>query len=349
MRFNWTDIAEVFVSTALIAYLITPLIRMVALRTGYLDHPKGNKVHAHPTPLLGGLSMYIAFMVGIFTTVKLAQDPRIYHLMTAATFLLIVGLVDDRMGMLPEIKLLAQFLAAMTVVKAGIRIEFLNNYYLNTVVSYLWIVGITNSFNLLDNMNGLSAGIAAIAAVFFGIVMWSSGQLSIAILAFALAGAALGFLRHNFPRARIFMGDTGSLILGFLLASIAIMGSWSTRFLTTSLAMPILILAYPIFDTTLVMVMRLIEGRSVFQGGKDHSSHRLALLGLKKKRAVLVIYGVCVVLGVSAIMVQHLALRPALGVIVCTGLFLLAVGIRLAMVDTGRFGRNRKAKDAGDE
>jgi len=340
---RWTDIVEVFVTTTIVSYLITPLIRNIAIKTGYLDHPKSTKVHAHPTPLLGGLGIYIAFVVGLFTTIRFVQEPKLVSILIGCTFLLIVGLIDDKMGMMPEMKLLAQLLAAMVIVKSGIRIEFLSNYYLNSIFTYLWIVGITNSFNLLDNMNGLSAGIAVIAAVFFGVVMWASNQIEIAVVSFAMAGAALGFLKHNFPRAHIFMGDTGSLVVGFVLASTAILGSWNTRFLTTSLAMPIVILAYPIFDTTLVAIMRLKEGRSVFQGGRDHSSHRLALLGFKKKRAVLVIYSICMLLGFSALLIQRLYLKSAMTVLTIVIVAMLTLGARLAMVDTGRFGRKKKA------
>lgn len=338
---RWSSILEAFVTATLVSYLITPMVRRIALRVGYMDQPKGNKVHAHPTALLGGVSIYVAFALAIFTTVKIAADERVSSLLIASAFLFVIGLIDDRMGMMPEIKLLGQFLAAMVVIKAGVRMEFLNNYYLNVVITYIWIVGITNAFNLLDNMNGLSAGIAAIAAIFFGIIMFQDGQMLVALISLSLAGACLGFLRHNFPRANIFMGDTGSLVIGFVLASTAVMGSWATDFLTTSVAMPIIILAYPIFDTTLVTVIRLAERRSIFQGGKDHSSHRLALLGLKKTRAVLVIYGICIALGISAILIQRLPIRPAMILIGLVIAAMLALSIRLGMVDTGRYGRKK--------
>ncbi|MFH1190124.1 MAG: MraY family glycosyltransferase [Candidatus Omnitrophota bacterium] len=339
------SVIEVFILTTVVSYIITPVVKNIAVKLNYLDHPKTNKVHAHPTALLGGVAIYVSFIVGLLTTVGFAPDVRLTSIIIGSTFLLIVGLVDDKMGMMPEVKLLGQFLAAMIVIKSGVRVEFLHNYYLDTLFTYLWIVGITNAFNLLDNMNGLSAGIAVIASIFFGIVMCTSGQIAVAVVAFALAGAGLGFLKHNFPKASIFMGDTGSLVLGFVLATLAVMGSWSTRFLTTSLAMPILILAYPIFDTLLVTVLRLKEGRSIFQGGKDHSSHRMALLGFKKKRAVIAIYAICVVLGLSALVTQRLALRPAVVLIGCVLVSMLALGIRLAYVDTGRFGRNRGKRD----
>jgi UDP-GlcNAc:undecaprenyl-phosphate GlcNAc-1-phosphate transferase len=321
------------------------MVRAIAMRTGYLDHPKDNKVHARPTALLGGVAIYAAFIAGVFAAMRFSIDRHAAAVMIGATLLLVVGLVDDRMGMMPEVKLLAQFLAAMVVVKSGVRVGFLHNYYLNTVFTYLWIVGITNSFNLLDNMNGLSAGIASIAAFFFGIAMCGGREPQMAVVSIALAGATLGFLRHNFPKAKIFMGDSGSLVIGFVLASVAVIGSWSSRFLTTSLAMPLVILAYPIFDTTLVTVMRIVEGRSIFQGGRDHSSHRLALLGFKKKRAVLVIYAICISLGVSALIIQRVSLKAALAMICLLIVSMLAFGIRLAMVDTGRFGRGKGRRD----
>lgn len=339
------NVIEIFVLTTVISYIITPVIKNIAIKLKYIDHPKINKVHAHPTALLGGVAIYLSFIAGLITTIGFTLDIKLVSIITGATFLLIVGLVDDRMGMMPEVKLLGQFLAAMIVIKSGVRVDFLHNYYLDTLFTYFWIVGITNAFNLLDNMNGLSAGIAVIASVFFGIVMCTSNQIDVAIIAFALAGAGLGFLRHNFPKASIFMGDTGSLVLGFVLAALAVMGSWSTRFLTTSLAMPILILAYPIFDTMLVTVMRSIEGRSVFQGGRDHSSHRIALLGFRKRRTVIAIYGICVVLGLSALLVQRLPLKSALVLIGCVIILMVTLGVRLAFVDTGRFGRNKGKRD----
>ena len=162
---NWLSIVEVFTITTLVSYVITPLVRIIAVKTNYLDHPKETKVHAHPTALLGGLSIYIAFVIGLFTSIRVIQDTKLFSIIIGSTFLLIIGLVDDKLGMTPKVKLLAQFLAAMIVIKSGVRIEFLNNYYLNMIFTYVWIVGITNAFNLLDNMNGLSAGIAAVCVL----------------------------------------------------------------------------------------------------------------------------------------------------------------------------------------
>ncbi|MDO8536102.1 MAG: MraY family glycosyltransferase, partial [Candidatus Omnitrophota bacterium] len=340
-----------FITSVVISYLITPFMAALAARIGYLDHPKTNKVHAHSTPLLGGVAIAIAFFIAILSQwdiVKAFQmDPKITALLAGAAVLLVLGLVDDRVGMGPNIKLFGQFMAAMILYKSGLRIGFLGGYYLNLAVTYLWLIGVTNAFNLLDNMNGLSAGIAVIASFFFGAIALINNQWMVAIISFALCGSCLGFLRYNFPKARIFMGDAGSLVVGFLLSSLAIFGNWKSYGLTTSIAVPLLVLAYPIFDTTLVTVMRIREGRSIFQGGRDHSSHRLALLGFKSKRAVLVIYAICITLGVSAMMVSILPFINGVFIIGFVFLALLLLGIRLSMVDTGRFGRKKGLRKIG--
>lgn len=341
------QIFETFFISAVVSYLITPFVRTIAVKLDYLDHPKDNKVHARPTPLLGGVSIYIAFIIAVIFKQNIMTLPVVKAIILGTSILLIIGLVDDKMGMMPTLKLLGQFLAAMVIIKAGLRLEFIKNYYLSVIITYIWIIGITNAFNLLDNMNGLSAGIAGISAMFFGLISFMEGQTIVSIVSFAVAGSSLGFIRYNFPKASIFMGDSGSLVLGYLLAAIAILGSWKTYILTTSLMIPVLILGYPIFDTTLVSVMRIIEGRSIFQGGKDHSSHRLALLGLKRFGAVLFIYTICICLGVVAVMVTktHWTIGVSLGAAAFIVMF--AIGMRLAFVDTGRFGR-KKGQDGED-
>ena len=340
---NFIQIIEAFFVAGFISYLITPFIRMTAIKLDYLDYPKDNKVHAHPTPLLGGVAMFIAFFIAILMKEQAVAMPQVRAILLGSFILLIVGLIDDKMGMMPNFKLFGQFLAAMVVIKSGLRVEFIPNYYLSVIFTYLWIIGITNSFNLLDNMNGLSAGIAGISALFFGIISLIDGQLVASTVSFALAGCAFGFLKHNFPKANIFMGDTGSLILGYVLASLAILGSWKSFVLTTSLMIPVLVLGYPIFDTTLVSIIRILEGRSIFQGGKDHSSHRLALLGLKRYRAVLAIYGICVCLGLSAVIVTKVYWKTGVSLGILVFISMLALGIRLSTVDTKRFGRKRGA------
>lgn len=342
-NFNVLQIAETFFISAVVSYLATPFLRSLAVLTGYLDHPKDNKIHAHATPLLGGVAIFVAFLVSVVTKSQISAYSPVSAVLIGSFILLIVGLIDDRVGMGPNLKLLGQFLAAMVVIKSGLRVEFLKNYYLNVIFSYVWIVGITNSFNLLDNMNGLSAGIAAISAIFFGAISYLNGDMNASVISFALAGAALGFLKHNFPKASVFMGDAGSLVLGYVLSSVAIMGSWKSGILTTSLLIPVFILGYPIFDTVLVSVIRLLERRSVFQGGKDHSSHRLALLGFKKVGAVVLIYGICVVFGLTALVISSVHWRLAMAIATLEILAVLGLGIRLGFVTTTKLGRRKNA------
>lgn len=335
------QLIEIFFIAIATSYLITPFVRMVAVRLNYLDHPKDNKVHAHPTPLLGGVAIFAAFLIALAAKEDIVSIPQVKAALFGAFILLVIGLIDDRMGMMPGFKLLGQFLAAMVIIKSGLRAGFIPNYYLSVIFTYIWIIGITNAFNLLDNMNGLSAGIAGIAAVFFGTIAYTGSQMVVSAVAFALAGSAFGFLRHNFPRASLFMGDSGSLMLGYILSSVAIMGSWKASTLTTSLMIPVLILGYPIFDTTLVFVIRILERRSIFQGGKDHSSHRLALLGLKRHRTVLVIYAICALLGFMSIIVMKVQHKIGIALVAASFFALFLLGIRLGFIDTKRFGRKK--------
>ena len=343
---NIIQIIETFFIAVVGSYALIPLIKKVAIKFKYVDMPKDNKVHAHPTALLGGVAIFLAFVIAVSTKTNLMDSVQVKAMLVGCSLLLVIGLIDDKVGMMPELKLLGQFLAALIVIKSGVRAEFLPNYYLNVIFTYVWIIGITNSFNLLDNMNGLSSGIASIAAAFFGIIAYMNGQSMVCAISFALAGATLGFLKHNFPKANIFMGDVGSLIIGYVLAVIAMLTSWRTDTWTTSLMIPILILGYPIFDTTLVTIMRTLERRSVFQGGKDHSSHRLALLGFKRYWAVIIIFFFCLFLGLMAIAVKMVSTPIAIGFGVFAFIVMLLLGIYLSFVDTKRYGRKKGAYNA---
>ena len=338
---NIIQIAEVFFLTTVSSYLLMPLLKKLAFATGYLDNPGDNKVHAHPIPLLGGVGVYLAFFIAVALT-SLHKMPQIWFIFLGCSILLAIGLVDDKFGMMPNIKLLGQFIAAMVVVKGGIRVSFTESYYFNTIFTYIWLIGITNSFNLLDNMNGLSSGIAAISSVFFGIIFLLEGQGLAAGFSFALAGTCLGFLRHNFPKARIFMGDSGSLVVGYLLGILSVWSCWQIRQINPSLIVPLLVLSYPIFDTTLVAIMRISEKRSIFEGGRDHSSHRLALLGLKKMRAVLVIYLICILSGMGGVIVAKSNIYTGIVIAVLAFIAFLVFGIWLSSIKTYQYGRKRK-------
>jgi len=322
------DIFGAFFVAIIVSYGFTPLARRIAFKIKLVDHPNHNKSHAHPTPLLGGLSIFVAFFAAILFTTDI--NNYVFGILLGGTILLVLGVIDDGLGMMPQMKLSGQILVALIAYKTGIRVATFEDYYLSMFFTCFWIVGITNAFNLLDNLNGLSAGIAGICSVFFGIIALMNSQIYIAVLSFALAGACFGFLKHNFPKASIFMGDSGSMFLGFTLSCIAVLGSWETEKISLSLSLPILILGYPIFDTTLVTFLRIIERRSIFLGGKDHSSHILASLGLKKKRAVLIIYAICILLGLSALVVSRSPLYIAVPTLVVAAMMMLCIGVYLA-------------------
>jgi len=284
------------------------------------------------------VGIYLSFALSVAITARFALP--IQGIVIGAGFLMILGLIDDRYGMHPSIKILGQAAAAAMVIGSGVSVNFLHTPYLNIPFTLLWVIGITNAFNLLDNMDGLSAGVAFISASAFAAITaryLSLGpeQIQTVVIAAALAGACLGFLPYNLYRASIFMGDAGSLVLGFVLASLAALGSWHSATITTSVLIPILILAYPIFDTTLVTLLRWQRGVPFYRGGKDHSSHRLANLGLSKLETVLLIYLFCLTHALAAILVSSVTLRLALIALfmsACT-LFIFGMVLRKAPLD----------------
>lgn len=326
MHTTW-DVIGVFLISLLVSHGFTPFVRRIAIKFSFLDNPESKKSHAHPTPLLGGLAIYAAFLSSVIFVINV--NNLTLGIFIGAAILLAVGLVDDRIGMMPELKLSAQVLAAMAAFKLGLRVTTIEDYYLCIFFTVFWIVSITNAINLLDNLNGLSSGIAAISSMFFCVIAFLEKDYFTATLAAAIAGSCIGFLGYNFPKARIFMGDTGSLVLGFLLACLAIIGSWETEKITLSLSIPIVILGYPIFDTTLVTIIRIMEGRSIFQGGKDHSSHILAYIGLKKRRAVLLIFAVCFILGIVSLIIKNGSTMIGSVALFITAVTMCVFGLRL--------------------
>lgn len=320
------------------ALLLVPILRGLALKTGFVDLPANRKVHTRPLALLGGVGIYLSFALAVALTATFGIP--ITGIVAGAALLMILGLIDDRQGMNPLIKLAGQVAAAAIVIGCGVHVQFLNTLYLNIPFTILWIVGITNAFNLLDNMDGLSAGIAFISASAFAVITASflflgPEQIQAMTIAAALAGACLGFLRYNLYRATIFMGDAGSMVLGFVLASIAALGSWHSETVTTSILIPVLILAYPIFDTTLVTLLRLQRGVPFYQGGKDHSSHRLVKLGLSSTESVLLIYLFSLTNALAAMLVSLVTFPLALMALfmsVCT-FFIFGMVLRKAPID----------------
>ncbi len=263
---------------------------------------------------MGGLAIYGAFVVAL-----ILFSPPLYlvefgAVLTGATWLVMVGFIDDRNGMKPWIKMSAQVIAGVVLIAAGIQVRIFSTDLLNIPLTIFWIVGITNAINFQDNMDGLAAGITAIASVFFFVMAVREELSLVSSLAAAMAGASVGFLLYNFNPATTFMGDMGSMVLGFVLAVLAVKLDFNVpaeRQVITWMV-PVVVLGLPIFDTTLVTITRLREGRSPTQGGKDHTSHRLASLGLSHRTTVLILYIACAALGFTAVILSRVNILPGL-------------------------------------
>ncbi len=303
------------VLSLILTLILTPLVRALARRWGVIDRPKSDRWHRQPTALLGGIAFAVPIVI-----VRLTLGPplaRDWVVWAGSTWLFLVGLVDDLFHIRPYQKLLGQLVGAALVIGQGLSLTETGSIPLDMAITVLWVVGITNALNLLDNMDGLAAGIAAIAAGFFAAHFQWHGQLD-AARDFAVVTAALvGFLVFNAHPASIFMGDCGALFLGFFLAAGSLYGFQEERTLSPwrSLIVPILILAVPIFDTTLVSVLRKLSGRAISQGGRDHSSHRLVAWGLSERMAVWLLYGLAVISGGLSILVAQLEVKA--GIIIC--------------------------------
>jgi UDP-GlcNAc:undecaprenyl-phosphate GlcNAc-1-phosphate transferase len=297
----------IFVASAFLSLVLTPVALRVALRRDIVDRPGGHKTHTSPVPYLGGTAIVAAFSAAV-ATAALVKPPRagtdeLLAILGIAVGLSVLGLVDDLRGLNVFLRLAAELGAAVAVYAAGVRVD-LGPDWVNALVTVVWVVGVTNSLNLLDNMDGLSAGVASIAAAWLFVIAAASGQFLVAGLAAALAGCAAGFLRHNFHPARIYMGDAGSLFLGFTLSVLAI----KLRFdgpTEITFFVPILVLGVALFDTTLVTVARLAHGRNPLSGGRDHTSHRLVRVGLPVRGAVGLIYTGAVTLGWLALIMSR--------------------------------------------
>ena len=337
------------------ALILTPLCRRVALRLGVMDRPGGKKIHAQPTPLLGGPAIALAQVGGVLASGPV--DPVLVSVLVAAGLILLLGIHDDLSpapgGVRWWLRLLFQGFLAVFVIHPGITLGFLRTPWLSIPVILLWIVGVTNAFNLLDNMNGLSAGVAAIAGLTFAslaarYIDLGPEQLPTVRASAALAGACLGFLPSNF-RSRIFMGDAGSLFVGFTLACVAALGSWRSPTVPTSVIIPLLVLAYPIFDTTLVVILRLRRWQSPVVGGRDHSSHRLVNLGLGRVEAVLLIYLFSLSHALTAVLVSSVTLRLSLLALAGSASVLFIFGMVLRKAPAWGVGASEEGPNRGQE
>jgi UDP-GlcNAc:undecaprenyl-phosphate/decaprenyl-phosphate GlcNAc-1-phosphate transferase len=324
---------------ALVASLmLTVPVRALALRVGMVDLPGPRKVHLQPIPMLGGLAMYGAVLIAILFTLDGPARAQSAGIVTGATLVAAVGFLDDRGWLHHQIKLFVGMpVAALILLASGIHAQVFSvilgpgamGYFLDVILTIVWVVGITASFSILDHMDGLCAGVAAMASVFFALLAYLNGQTMVTTLAAAILGAAAGFLRWNFKPAKIFMGDGGAMFLGFLMAALGLKLRLDHGTHIAAWLAPLLILGATIFDTTLVTISRARRGLLPFATpGKDHSAHRLANVGLGQRGAVIMMYLLGAGGGGAAILVSYLSSREA-ALVGVAAVILLLVGVAL--------------------
>lgn len=317
---NWVVYASTFTIAVLFTAWLTPKLREAAIRFGIVDHPDGAlKTHREPVAYLGGLAIYLGFLLSLTATLPFDED--VLGMLLAGSILVILGLLDDLGSLGPWTKLGGQVIAVLVLVKAGIYIQltFLPPW-VAIPLSVLWLLATTNAFNLIDIMDGLSAGTAAVAALaLFAIAEWN-GWTEGATLLVALAGACLGFLRFNFAPARIYMGDTGSMFIGMMLGALA-MGNAYTRNNPVAALAPALILGVALFDMVFVMYIRRRRGLPVMLGSPDHVALRLRKWRLSTRQTVLLSYAVTAALGVAGFV---MGLLDTTGALIVLGVLALA-------------------------
>jgi UDP-GlcNAc:undecaprenyl-phosphate GlcNAc-1-phosphate transferase len=331
MPFSSSHLVPAAVALVL-ALVLTPLVRAFARRSGVIAKPRGDRWNKNPTAMMGGVAIYLAVTLTFLLFVTHTREGWV--VMGASTALFLVGLVDDFLHIKPYQKLIGQVLGASAVVYFGLLLPWGWGASAAMALTIFWLIGITNAINLLDNMDGLAAGVSAIAAVFIAANFAGNGQLTEATMLAVFAAALLGFLAYNSNPASIFMGDCGSMFVGFFLASSALLSASGDRgrsFIVV-IAVPVLILFIPIFDTTLVTVVRKLSGRAASQGGRDHASHRLVALGLSERRAVWMLYGFAAASGLLAMLVRQFEYHTGVAMVLGFAVVLTLVGVYLAGV-----------------
>ena len=331
------------IAAFVVSLLATPLVRWAARKRGWVARPRKDRWHTQTTALMGGIAIFSGLAIAILVTYgvtpfydtvmasdgKLFSPPLAVVIFSGSAVLFLIGLIDDFVNLRPQTKLIGQIVVASAVTFLGFRLNWFHSLTLDTMVSLVWIVGITNAFNLLDNMDGLCAGVALVCAMSMAL-MFSALNPDAFGLAIVLAGACAGFLVYNFNPASIFMGDCGSLVIGYSAAVLAMQyGSAGPGNRVSAVAVPLLLLIVPLLDTSLVTIIRLLSGRKASTGGRDHTSHRLVLMGFSEKSAVLMLYGIGAISGISAIIVSRsdtftspVVILPVLGSVLLMGIYL---------------------------
>lgn len=323
------DYVLAFIIATGVALFITPGVILLAAKTGAMDAPDARKVHKKPIPRIGGLGIYAAFMVTIVSLLNVVDvtDDVMFELtglIIGGSLIVLVGIIDDYKNLPAKVKLVGQIIAAaVLVIGFDVHIDFITDPFGDPLSDYIytealaipltifWIVGITNTINLIDGLDGLAAGVSIIASITIFLVAMQQEIFLVATLTAALAGSALGFLYYNFNPARIFMGDSGSLFLGFMLAGISVIGAVKCA-TTIALIVPILALGLPILDTTFAIVRRYRGGVPIFKPDKGHLHHRLLDLGFSQRQAVLLMYVISALLGLSAVALTEVSSQMAI-------------------------------------
>ncbi|PKM92719.1 MAG: hypothetical protein CVU80_01885 [Elusimicrobia bacterium HGW-Elusimicrobia-4] len=306
-----------FLISFIVAIITTPILILVAKKYDIIDHPKTPvKTHTVATPYLGGLAIFFGFVTSLFIIRHITNFPTgtlrsLRGIIIGATFIIIIGLIDDLKTIGFKAKFLWQIVVAIILINFDIRIKFIQPQYLADILTILWVVGIINAINIIDIMNGFASGISFIAALTFLFIALPTEEIYVNLAAAALAGGIFGFIKYNFPKAKIFMGDTGSMFLGFVLAALSL-GTSYTKINDVALYSPILILGIPIFDTFYVMYLRARLGKSPFLGSKDHFALRLEAVGLTRKNVVIFIWLISIILSFAAFVISRVQLLVAI-------------------------------------
>jgi UDP-GlcNAc:undecaprenyl-phosphate GlcNAc-1-phosphate transferase len=352
-------ISAVAAGTAFVmAYLCVPLARRFGARFGFMDAVNPAKIHEQPMVRCGGLGIVagfaLALILGLVIAPMLANSewvppslrahlpnisgvmPKLLAVLSGASILFLTGLVDDRKPLPPVPKLFLQILSAVPLILADITIRvFVDNEILSAVFTIAWVVLLTNAFNFLDNMNGLSSGVAVMCSINFLLLARAGGEMFMMPLIALFLGAVAGFIPHNFPKAKLFMGDSGSLFIGYMLAAISAMTTYYEAGVPTTLPVvaPLIVLGVPLFDTASVMLIRLRRGLPLMKGDQNHFSHRLVALGMSRVQAVLFIYLITLTVGLTAVNLRLLDWSGATLALLQVGLFFVII---FALEHTGR-------------
>ena len=334
---DWIKMLLAFAVSLLVAYVMTPPVKRFAEKVGAIDVPRDNRrVHDHPIPRMGGLAIFIGFVLSLIFFVPMST--KVLGLLVGSVIIAVMGGVDDIVSLNPWVKLAGQIVAALVAIRCGLVFDVISNPnifaeetyieigWLSIPLTMLWIVGCTNAVNLIDGLDGLAVGVSAISSMTMLIVSLFVSEPVVSIILAALTGACLGFMPYNLNPAKIFMGDVGSPLLGFVLSTASIMGLFKLHAIITFFV-PLLALALPLADTIFAFFRRILHGQSPFKADKGHFHHRLLAMGLNQKQVVAVLYGISAVLGLLAVLMAGDSM--AVKIICLVAAFIISLGIWL--------------------